>query len=666
MDNNLNNRLMHMINNRPKFKSRAVVTSGLPYGNKSLHCGHITLFIHSDFFARFLRDRIGAENVIYQSGTDCYGSPAVEGYRKLVEKGFKGTIVDYVTMYHNMQKEILDNYNISVNIYGASAFGEEKEVHEEISKMFFEKMLESGAMTYTSTLQFYDEEKQCFLNGRQVIGKCPIEGCMSEHGYADECDLGHQYMPKELINPVSVLSGKTPVFKEVGNWYFNLENYFDLLNEWIEYLDKNTATRKYVIKEIKEFLKKPEIYIKQEFYDKFKEIENKLPPFEYKDQTKNSFTIVFNKLKDREVACEILTDNAIRYRTGKTLTPFRITGNLEWGVPVPDTDVSKNLTFYVWPESLWAQISLTKAYLKRFGKEDTWTEWWASPDCAIYQFIGEDNVYFYGPVQMGLWFAMQGKNPTMNIKEGNLSVANLVANKHTLFLDKKASSSAEIKPPMADELLNYYTPEQLRAHYLAMNVSSNSSSFMPKPFNPFAKPEEQDPVVREYNLLTNVFNRVLRNLCYTWQKDFDGYMPYGKVDEDIITEGKIAMLNYEKFMMEHKFHMVSYELDTYIRNMNKYWVKHSVNFKDNLEFKKQIIVNTLHMVRVAMTLLHPYAPTSIEKLADFLGINYDIFSWKNEDKLIYDFIKNPANHKPQFLKPKQDFFVRHESQNNFE
>ena len=70
--------LNRMKERRPVWPTRAIVTSGMPYGNKSLHCGHITLFIHSDFFARFLRDRIGEKNVIYVSGTDCYGSQRIQ------------------------------------------------------------------------------------------------------------------------------------------------------------------------------------------------------------------------------------------------------------------------------------------------------------------------------------------------------------------------------------------------------------------------------------------------------------------------------------------------------------------------------------------------------------------------------------------------------------
>ena len=75
-------------NERISWPKRAVVTAGMPYGNKPLHFGHIAgVFVPADAFARFLRDRIGAANVRFISGTDCFGSPINEGYRKLVEAG---------------------------------------------------------------------------------------------------------------------------------------------------------------------------------------------------------------------------------------------------------------------------------------------------------------------------------------------------------------------------------------------------------------------------------------------------------------------------------------------------------------------------------------------------------------------------------------------------
>ena len=67
---------------RPQFPKRAVVTGGMPYGNKHLHFGHLAVMLRADTIARFLRDRIGSENVVFVSGTDCFGSTATEGFRK--------------------------------------------------------------------------------------------------------------------------------------------------------------------------------------------------------------------------------------------------------------------------------------------------------------------------------------------------------------------------------------------------------------------------------------------------------------------------------------------------------------------------------------------------------------------------------------------------------
>ena len=107
--------------NRPSFPARAVITGGMPYGNKTLHFGHVGgVFAFADVYARFLRDRIGKENVIFVSGTDCYGSPIAEGWRKAKEAGFEGSIEDYVKRNHEAQKKTLGDYMISLDLFGAS------------------------------------------------------------------------------------------------------------------------------------------------------------------------------------------------------------------------------------------------------------------------------------------------------------------------------------------------------------------------------------------------------------------------------------------------------------------------------------------------------------------------------------------------------------------
>ena len=144
--------------NRPSFPKRAVITGGMPYGNKQLHFGHVGgVFVFADVYARFLRDRIGKENVIFVSGTDCYGSPIAEAYRKLKENGYEGSIRDFVQFNHDAQEKTLNDYNISLDLFGASALGKTAEVHDRVSEKVIRKLYELGHLEKISTAQFYDE-----------------------------------------------------------------------------------------------------------------------------------------------------------------------------------------------------------------------------------------------------------------------------------------------------------------------------------------------------------------------------------------------------------------------------------------------------------------------------------------------------------------------------
>ena len=656
---------------RPQFPKRAIVTGGMPYGNKSLHFGHIGgMYVHADTFARFLRDRIGKENVIFVSGTDCYGSPIAEGYRKKVEEeGYQGTIEDYVQANHDSQEKTLKDYEISLDIFGASGLGDTKEVHAEESKEFITNLYKHGYLQKMVTKQFYDAKAGCFLNGRQVIGKCPIENCQSEKAYADECDLGHQYMPEDLIDPKSTLTGDTPEMRDVVNWYFRLTDCQDLLEEYVTDISHKDNVRRIVWETMKESLGKPIIYVRKEYVDTYKQLRKQLPEHTCSDLENikgGSFTIEFKVLPDREKACELLTANGVRYRTGKTLVPLRLTGNIEWGVPAPELEGEKGLTVWVWPESLWAPISFTKAYMKRLGrKEEDYKDYWCDPEAGVYQFIGQDNIYFYGVAQMPMFMAQQGSGKlSIHPEKGQLCLPTLVANHHVLFLDKKASSSGSVKPPMAADLLNYYTAEQLRAHFLGLALGNKSVSFMPKPLNPNAKENEQDPVLAQGNLFTNVLNRLVRSCFYTSAKYFDNTIPYGKVSEEVLKTAEQAILKYEQTMYRFEFHNVINVLDTYIRQANKYWARNiaQADKEDNMELRRQTLIDAYHMVRVATVLSHPVVPSGCEKTVEYLGFGEDFFSWDHIFEDIYFFCEDKQNHKVRELPAREDFYEKHPSQ----
>ena len=648
-------------NERPIFPKKAVVTAGMPYGNKNLHFGHVGgMFIHADIFARFLRDRIGKENVIFVSGTDCYGSPILESYRRLKEEGYKNTIEEYVKTNHLSQKKTLEDYNISLNIFGASALGRSGEIHNKVSEEIFNILFENGYIEKMSALQFYDEDKKTFLNGRQVIGKCPISGCNSDKAYAEECSLGHQYMASELINPISTLSGKKPVLKSVDNWYFTLDESIEVMKELNDFLKKNTNRRKYEIKAIEEFLKKPLIYVPRKYIDNLNDLEERLPKHEtIDDEKKSSISFVFEKLEDRDRAKEVLDSLNIHYTSGKTLVPFRLSGNIPWGVKVPDKDDLKNLTFWVWPESLWAPISFIKTYLEAIGEDtDKWQSYWEDDNSMVYQFIGEDNIYFYSIAEMAMFIGLKiAKGEAIDIKK--VKLPHIVANKHILFMDKKASSSSDIKPPMAEELLKFYTKDQLRMHFMSLGLSSKSVGFKPQVYMKEEEKVGADTVLKGGNLLTNVFNRLIRSCFYTLQ-NMNERIPMNEVSEKIKLLTEKAVYEYERHMYNQDFHRIAYVLDEYIREVNKHWTN---NIK-NEELKANVLADCFYACKVIAILVHPIAPDGCEMFKDYLNIGDELWSWDKILDPIASYFEDVNTHTFKFLEPKVDFFKKMDHQFN--
>jgi methionyl-tRNA synthetase len=635
----------------------------MPYGNKGLHFGHVGgVFVQADVFARFLRDRIGPENVLFVSGTDCYGSPIVEAYRQATEAGTcTGSLEEFVRANHERQLQTLQAYHIEPDLFAASGLGRWAELHEQLGDWILRELHRHGHLKRRTTSQFYDEERGSFLNGRQVQGRCPIQGCRSEQAYADECSLGHQYEPAELIAPRSTLSGQTPVMRGVTNWYLDLPRMRDAVAAWAGRLEA-AGWRQGVVSSIREYLEPPIIHVTRDQEEALAAVRPELPPHRLEEGTGKSVQLVFDDLGAREQARELLSARGMRYRTSKTLVPFRLTGNLAWGLPAPELDGLGGLTFWVWPESLWAPISFTAAALEARGQDPAaWREWWCRTDAQVYQFIGEDNVYFYGPPQTAMFLGTQGPDPVVPPPDGQLQMSILIANRHLLFLSKKASSSGKVKPPMADELLDHYTADQLRTHFVSLGLGHHSVSFRPRPLDP--KPGGADPVLKEGNLLSNALNRAVRSCFYTAQKYFESRLPEGEVAGDVRARAEQAALDYEAAMAAHEFPKAVTVAGDLIREINQRWSKVNPYREDcDPEARRQALVDALHMVRVAIVLMHPIAPAGSEMVREYLGVGEELWRWDRIHDPLPDLVEDPATHRLRFLEPKVDFFPEHPSQ----
>ena len=665
---------------RPAFPKRAVVTGGMPYGNKDLHFGHISgVFVPADFYARFLRDRIGAENVVFVSGTDCYGSPIMEGYRKKVEdEGYTGTIVDYVEANHLSQKRALDAYGISLDLFAGSALDPARGFHDELTAQIERRLHDRGVLNLRSTKQFYDPQAGQFLNGRQVRGFCPVRGCKSEKAYADECDLGHQFEPEELIKPVSQLTGCTPELRPVDNWYFDLPAEHAFIEGEVARQQDDPRVRSVVTSTVAEWLLPPVIYIQNSFREAYDAVARELPAHELSTEDgKSSFDLTFSNWSDRDEARDRLAAAGIRFRTGKTLLPFRITGNIDWGVPAPEMEGVEGLTTWCWPESLWAPISFTQTLLagdaeqakggnaQRYSSDD-WRDWWCSDDCTQFQFIGQDNIYFYCVAQPAMWHAL----------DWGLTQSVPVANYHILFMGKKASSSGAVKPPMAMELLDHYTPEQLRAHWLSLGLADKPVSFSPKPWETEEKrndPRAADPALKESALLTNVFNRLARSCFYGAAETLQLRLPQGAPAPEVSAAVEEALLAYEQRMYVLDFPGALRVADEFIRTANKRWsdaskaARNANGGEGDPAALERALRDAFAELRCATLLMHPAVPAGCEKICDYFQLDPQVFfSWDHAfdglDELVRACGGQPGSHLVRELPPRTDFFSKHPSQ----
>jgi len=273
---------------------RYLVTSALPYANGPVHIGHLAgAYLPADIYVRYLR--LKGEDVIFICGSDEHGVPITLRARK---EGV--TPQQVVDKYHSIIKESFKEFGISFDIYHRTS----EKVHHETAQEFFTTLYDKKVLSEDESEQYYDEEAKMFLADRYITGTCP--NCGNENAYGDQCErCGKSLSPRELINPHSQLSGKTPVLKKTKHWYLPLDK---MQSEWLQ-----------------------------------KWIESK------KDEWKIN---VYGQ-------CKSWLDQGLQ--------PRAVTRDLDWGVkvPLPGTD---GKVLYVWFDAPIGYISATKALTKDWKK----------------------------------------------------------------------------------------------------------------------------------------------------------------------------------------------------------------------------------------------------------------------------------------------------------
>lgn len=201
---------------------RYLVTSALPYANGLKHVGHLAgAYIPADIYVRYLR--ACKRDVVFVCGSDEHGTAIP--IQAMKEGTTAQAIID---KYHAAMSEDFRDLDISFDIYHRTS----SPLHHETAQEFFTYLHDRGELETKETEQYYDTAAKTFLADRYIKGICP--NCKSDRAFGDQCETcGTALSPDELIDPVSTLSGETPVKKKTTHWYLPLGKHESMLRQWI-------------------------------------------------------------------------------------------------------------------------------------------------------------------------------------------------------------------------------------------------------------------------------------------------------------------------------------------------------------------------------------------------------------------------------------------------
>jgi methionyl-tRNA synthetase len=210
-----------------------LVTSALPYANGPIHMGHMVEYLQTDIWVRF--QKLRGHRCTYVCASDSHGTPIMLKARQLgvsPEELTEKISADFVRDFSDFGVEF-DNY-----------YSTHSAENEELVSEIYRRLRETGDI-YTRTIeQSYDEKEGMFLPDRFVRGTCPR--CKSDDQPGDACEVcGSINTPESLVDPLSVLSGTTPVKRESEHYFFKLSEYEDRLRQWMSEakLDKNVVAK---------------------------------------------------------------------------------------------------------------------------------------------------------------------------------------------------------------------------------------------------------------------------------------------------------------------------------------------------------------------------------------------------------------------------------------
>jgi methionyl-tRNA synthetase len=595
--------------NRPKS---AIITGGMPYANGPLHLGHLAgAMVPPDIMARYMRMLIGKENVLFVSGNDDHGSTSEVA---AIKAGMP--VREFIDMIHDKQVATINRYGISYDIFSGTSQPDCFPTHAETSQEFLRALWKNGMLEKKVTKQWFDPKLNRFLQDRNVTGKCPNPHCSNESAYSDECEVcGTQYDPSQLINPKSSLSDATPVLKDTAHLWLDMWKVSDQLLEWIK--SKQNKWRKGVFNEVFETVQ-PAFQFDNTHEPIFKEMRATLPKHKSRYAPGKKVVVQFESKADFQTGLKLMEDKGIPCQLLDGWAHRSITRDVTWGIPVPEEIDSemKGKTLYVWPDSLIAPISFTKVALQKKGRDPKeYERFWKDPEAKIYQFLGQDNVYFYVLMQGAMWFGTQAEI-NRQPKAGELTLTDVFSVFH-LMVDGEKMSKSRGNFYSGDQLTEEmgFDPDQIRYFLSTLGLPEKQSNF---DFETFKERNK---------FLAGPMNAAIEKPISAVHSKFDGKVPEGKILEKIEKETMKIVQLYVKNMEKAEYLTLLGQIENYARLVNSLFVQYKPHDdRADLEGRKDGLYSCFYVLKNLMIMLHPFVPMTMERVRQGLNLPESVFN----------------------------------------
>ncbi|TXI68481.1 MAG: methionine--tRNA ligase [Cyclobacteriaceae bacterium] len=528
--------------------NRYTITAALPYANGPKHIGHLAgAYIPADVYVRYLR--LTGKDVIFVCGSDEHGTAIPN--QALKENTTPKAIID---KYDALIRDCFGKLGMSFDIYHRTS----EPIHHKTSQEIFLTLYNKGLLTEEVSEQYFDAEAKVFLADRYIVGTCPK--CSHTNAYGDQCEkCGSTLSPRELINPRSTLSGKTPVLKETKHWYLPLEKYEPWLRDWILKSHQQDW--------------KPNVYGQ----------------------------------------CKSWIEAGLQ--------PRAMTRDLDWGIKVPLRD-AEGKVLYVWFDAPIGYISGTRALFDEVAsgklkfatpqrdftnvKTDDWKKYWQAEDTRLIHFIGKDNIVFHCIIF-----------PVMLHASGEFIVPdNVPANEFMNLEGDKMSTSRGWSIEMHEYLADFPDkPDVLRYALLTNLPEAKDSEFTWKDF----QAKNNNELVA---ILGNFVNRAVVLTQKYFDNKVPGRNLLTAVDQKALDELKsypsIIATSIETF----RFREATANLMDLARVGNKYLAETEPWKLAKTDMSRVgTILNVALQIAASLAIVtEPFLPFTSRKLKDMLGI----------------------------------------------